>query len=322
MKPSPGDSVRDRRAPVVHEEDRAFSRIELLVILATLALLAVTLLPALARTGAQPQGTQCVNNLRQITRAWLMYADDNGGHFPPNPDYNAFPRWAAGDMRSGGGTSYAGGDTTNTALLTYGRFSVLGPYVRNPALFKCPADLSTWSVTSTPGTNELPRVRSYSMNQAVGCEINGQASYQGHYIGHWLVGGSGSPTPPWRVYLTKNSVTAPNPSDLWVLLEEHPDSINDAAFAFKMPFNPIDATHWIDTPAKYHNNACNFSFADGHIQTRQWQAPQSIPLAIWAADTAPFLGNENGPSVPDDPDILWLAHHTTAPAPGTNPYYP
>ncbi|MDE3066227.1 MAG: hypothetical protein KGJ60_01620 [Verrucomicrobiota bacterium] len=292
----------------------AFNRVELLVILAMLALLAVTLLPALARTGAQPQGTQCVNNLRQITKAWLMYADDNGGHFPPNPDYNVAPRWVAGDMRGGIiGPPYSGIDATNTALLTNAAFSVLGPYMKNPALFKCPADLSTWY--------GMPRVRSYSMNAAVGCEINGQASYNGHYIGHWLVGTSGSPTPPWRIYLTESGITAPRPSDLFVLLDEHPDTINDAGLAVEMPLNPSN-TYFIDWPAKHHNNACNFSFADGHAETHQWQMPQGIITEVWAADTGFNIGNGN-PSVPNDPDIRWLSHHTTAPVPGaTNVYYP
>ena len=181
----------------------AFTRVDLLVAILTLMLLALTLLPGLARTRVKPQGTQCLDNLRQLTLAWTMYADDsnsktapNRGAFPPNPDYNAAPRWVAGDMR-GGVIDAPYLDATNSDLLVNPKFSLLGPYVRNPALFKCPSDLSTWS--------GQPRVRSYSMNNAVGCAINGTVQDPGHSpIGHWLpsqpAGG------PWRIYLKTSDI--------------------------------------------------------------------------------------------------------------------
>jgi len=116
-------------------------------------------------------------------------------------------------------------------------------------------------------------------------------------------------------------MVAPPPSQLWVLLDEHPNSINDGAFAFQMPSNPVQ-TYFVDVPAKYHDNACNFAFTDGHVETHKWQYPNVIPPEFWAADTAPGTGNVIH-SFPGDPDILWMAHRTTAPAPGvTGVYYP
>ena len=54
--------------------------------------------------------------------------------------------------------------------------------------------------------------------------------------------------------------TIPGPSETWVYLDEHPDSINDAGF-----FNPV-RSYWNDLPACYHNNAAGFAFADGHSE--------------------------------------------------------
>jgi prepilin-type processing-associated H-X9-DG protein len=293
----------------------AFTRVELLVVILTLALLALTLLPSLARTHVQSEGTQCRFNLRQLSLAWTMYTDDsndklapNRGAFPPNPDYNAYPRWAAGDMR-GGIIVPPSLDVTNASILIDPKYSLLGPYVKNPALFKCPADLSTWS--------GQPRVRSYSMNAAVGSAINGTVQDTGHSpVGHWLpsqpAGG------PWRVYLKKSDLSGSlGPANLILLVDEHPDSINDAVFSFQMPINPAN-TVWIDAPTKVHNNAGNLSFADGHVETHQWQKPQVIPPLIWAADTAPSVGGQLSP-VPQDPDILWMAHRMTSPALGAPP---
>jgi len=78
---------------------RAFTLIELLVVIATIAILAALLLAGLARAKSQGQQTSCLNNLKQITIAGLMYLNDTGDGFPLNNplgstyDPNAPPLW-------------------------------------------------------------------------------------------------------------------------------------------------------------------------------------------------------------------------------------
>src|SRR5262245_20065103 len=68
-----------RRAYTIN---RAFTLIELLVVIAIIAILAALLLPTLGTAKAKAQGIACMNNHRQLTLAWLMYAHDNSDRFP------------------------------------------------------------------------------------------------------------------------------------------------------------------------------------------------------------------------------------------------
>jgi prepilin-type N-terminal cleavage/methylation domain-containing protein/prepilin-type processing-associated H-X9-DG protein len=263
-----------------------FTLIELLVVIAIIAILAAMLLPALSKAKLRTQAVYCMNNLRQATLAWKLYNDDNK-QFVPNED-NQTGGWVRGWL------DYAGSaDNTNILYLTDSRYAKLGPYVRSFKLYKCPADASC-----SRGRIGEPRVRSIAMNQSIGPNNLGTASGRGG----WL------PAPPFKVYLKETDMVEPAPVNLWIMIDEHPDSINDGAFAVQMPRTTAD-TRWIDVPAKYHNNACGFSFADGHAEIHKWVRAGLLPEVKFQMISGQIVSASN-------PDVLWIAKRTSAYANG------
>jgi prepilin-type N-terminal cleavage/methylation domain-containing protein/prepilin-type processing-associated H-X9-DG protein len=71
-----------RAAPEIIVVRRAFTLVELLVVITIIAVLASMLLPALARAKAQASGIHCLSQMRQIGLATLLYADDHESRLP------------------------------------------------------------------------------------------------------------------------------------------------------------------------------------------------------------------------------------------------
>src|SRR5438132_14100699 len=114
-----------------------FSLIELLLVIAIIAVLAAMLLPALAKTRTKGQTTVCLNNLKQLQVAWELYAGDHGDAIVPNKD---------DDDGAGNWVSLPGSWVLGNAQLDLATTNIQGgalyPYIKLPLVYHCPADKS------------------------------------------------------------------------------------------------------------------------------------------------------------------------------------
>jgi prepilin-type processing-associated H-X9-DG protein len=229
-----------------------------------------------------------MNNLKQLQVAWHLYADDNNDRITSS----AYLRPTEPTAWVGGWLDFnpANPDNTNTALLRNPTFSKFAKYLQAADVYKCPADKSSVRI----GGKVVSRVRSMGMSQALGGP------------GGWLA-------PPsydegqrrYRTYYKIVEMTAPPPAKLYVLLDEHPDSINAGGFANQM-IEALSQARIIDFPASYHNGAAGISFADGHAEIKKWLDARTKP---------PIRYNNNlqlNVASPNNMDMVWLAERTSS----------
>jgi prepilin-type processing-associated H-X9-DG protein len=115
-----------------------------------------------------------------------------------------------------------------------------------------------------------------------------------------------SPHPnTYRHYLKSADMVLPAPVNLWVMIDEHPDSVNDAAFAVAMTPYPGGACQ--DGPSDLHNGGCGFTFADGHSEIKKWRDARTRKMPVTY-----LWGFPNGCMEANNPDILWVQDGTSA----------
>jgi prepilin-type N-terminal cleavage/methylation domain-containing protein/prepilin-type processing-associated H-X9-DG protein len=217
---------------------RAFTLVELLVVIGIIAVLVAILLPALSRARASANTAKCLSNMRNMQVAHWMYVNDHKG------------RLVQAGLSHGGHTS-----SEPVAWVT-----TLQPYFQDHLLHRCPADHSPhWPGQGTPVPGTAPqqfRRTSYGIN-----------NFLDHHLCPW-----GGP------YLKINQVRSPAATVQFVEMTEvgefagadHPHVENWAGNA------PVQAARHLATsvhggPRQSWTSVANYGFLDGHAETLRFR---------------------------------------------------
>lgn len=236
-----------------------FSLIELLVVIWIIVVLLALTLPVM-QSGPHPgpKWLICMQNMKQLDAAWIMYSTDNHDNLPLAARFASSQTnvWALGNAQTVPQDSARYGqlepgvlDATNLHALTQGALFI---YVNNPSVYHCPQDKRT--------IDGVPYVRSYSMN-------------------NWMNGQSPAARIPGldasnRVYQKLANIRAP--ADRFVFVDEDPDSIKQTMFTVI-----VDPGKYLtQIPSRNHGDNASrrymLAFGDGHVEASRFLCKDTL----------------------------------------------
>ena len=310
-----------------------FTLVELLVVVAVIAILAALLLPVLGRAKKQAQAVYCLNNGHSLMLALHLYASDNAELLPPNDtgvdlDVNqhlegGVPGWVSGISCDG-----CYGCVTNPMYLSNPKYAKLAPYAGNIGVYKCPGDTGAWLGSNDDPKVRFGRVRSYSMNWRVGTVVwwagmAGEWSWDNWvYVGdlHADPNPNGPNDPLLQQFGTElgKMTDFPHPSHLAVFMEEDEHTIVTPSLG--VPLEPEDQENddmWQHAPGPRHDGQAMYAFGDAHSELHAWHpfpvhgtAPHER-WNYWLYRFDYFAGWTSTPKTgtPQARDFAWLSDH-------------
>jgi len=230
-------------------KQEGFTLIELLVVIAIIAILLAILMPSLNRVREQGKRAFCLNNLRQLCLAWIMYADENDDKLVNGAAGFSNSNQAWGDHRNElawvgrcWASDYGSGGQlpeNEQIIQIKSPNGALWAYVKDLKLYRCP--------TGSRG-EMLTYAIMFSMNSVAHTEVQGV---------------------PGAHIKRRSEIHNPAPAYRLVFIDE--GWVTPDAFAVYYR----NEQWWDDAPVR-HGDGTNVAFADGHSDYKKWEGIDTI----------------------------------------------
>jgi len=244
-----------RRSPSVRQY-QAFTLIELLVVIAVIALLMALLIPVLNLARERAQRVVCLSNLRQLTMAWVAYADDHDSKLVSGSTFDVMiPRIRSPDLYIKG---WLGWDFIPTPSEGWPPWipgsdkGALWPYLRDEKIYRCPRGRAGHAAT-------------YDIVSAA----NGLGLEEGTYSPHR--GRLGKRVGKTVLRLTRlTDITSPGAAQRAVFID-----IGQTPSGFYVHYL---YPKWDDAPPIHHSGGVTLSMADGHAEYWKWKGRETVEM--------------------------------------------
>ncbi len=232
--------------------------IELLVVIAVITALVGIVIPATCTVREQARRTICLSNLRQLTTAWIAYADENDGRLVHG---GAFQRGVRTSNRK---TQNIEGWLGRAFFYPEDRVAArdnpdkgaLWPYIGDVDIYRCPSGrtghLATYAIVSGANGTSM---------EGVWIDRNPELTNGGVRVGRTVL----------RLnHLT--DITSPGPGQRAVFVDN-----GQTTSAFYV-HHLYPKWHFASGPPVHHGDGATLSFADGHAEYWQWKGTETVTM--------------------------------------------
>jgi prepilin-type N-terminal cleavage/methylation domain-containing protein/prepilin-type processing-associated H-X9-DG protein len=266
---------------------KGFTLIELLVVIAIIAVLMAILMPTLNRAREQGRRAACLANLKQLTLAWLMYADENNGKIVNgaagiDSTVGSQGPWWVGKCWDDGYQS--GVQAPEQLQKDEIKLGALYPYVRDTGPYRCPTGTRGEMLTyaAMDSVNGLSRT---------GTTTSAGGKTVGTRVGKTVV---------WLRRV--DEIVSPGPAYRMVYIDEGWVTPDSYAVHYQQE------TWWDDAPVR-HGDGTDASFADGHVEYHKWRGAGTIKYG--KLQMKAHSSNNRAPESAEDlEDLHWLQEAT------------
>ena len=258
------------RAKMEAARRNAFTLVELLVVITVIALLMAILIPVLNRAREMGQRTVCLSNLKQITLAWNLYAEQNDGRLVSG---RAFGRttWRTNSTRTRVWDGWLGRaflrPESRSELIADPNKGALWRDIQDVDVYRCPR-------------GEVDHAATYStVISAYGHQVEG--TYKPDKYNWWMVNTGKRVGKTVLRLTTLSDIISPGPAQRAVFVDKGRTPLSNDFYVHYL----YAQWKYSSAPPIHHAKGVTLSMADGHAEYWKWKGSETVSMP---RDHAPF----------------------------------